>query len=233
MPKLVLVHTVPPLIAVFDHLVQELLPDVDASHILDELILELEHQGQHTHATVTERLKSHVSLASELGASAVLVTCSTISPHVDDVAPHSTIPVLKIDEAMIARAVELGKTIGVVATAESTLVPTQHMLQDRAQAAGTEVDIELVLVENALDALLQGAGDAHDRLVRDAVLGLGGRVDVVVLAQASMARVLDVIPEEERPVPVLSSPHLALECVRATVSAQPKNGAPVAERSRV
>jgi hypothetical protein len=37
---------------------------------------------------------------------------------------------------------------------------------------------------------------------------------MVVLAQASMARVLDVIPEAERPVPILSSPHLALERVR-------------------
>jgi hypothetical protein len=38
-------------------------------------------------------------------------------------------------------------------------------------------------------------------------------VDVIVLAQASMARVLDVIPESERGVPILSSPHLALEQV--------------------
>jgi hypothetical protein len=33
---------------------------------------------------------------------------------------------------------------------------------------------------------------------------------VVVLAQATMARTLDVIPTEERPVPFLSSPHSAL-----------------------
>jgi Asp/Glu/hydantoin racemase len=221
MRKLVLVHTVPPLIAVFDNLVGELLPDVAATHVLDELILELDNKGEHARTAVAERLHSHVALASELGASAVLVTCSTISPRVDDVAPHATIPVLKIDAAMIARAVELGTSIGVVATAASTLAPTRQMLQDRAQAAGREVDIELVLVENALEALLKGAEDTHDRLVRDAVLELAGRVDVVVLAQASMARVLNVIPEGERPVPVLSSPHLALERVRTIVSAEP------------
>jgi hypothetical protein len=32
-----------------------------------------------------------------------------------------------------------------------------------------------------------------------------------------MARVLDVIPEAERPVPILSSPHLALQRVRELV----------------
>lgn len=239
MRKLVLVHTVPPLIAVFDRLVQELLPDTAALHVLDELILELEHQGEHTRAAVAERLHSHVALAEEVGASAVLVTCSTISPHVDDFATDADIPVLKIDEAMITRAVELGTRIGVVATAKSTLAPTQQMLEDRARAAGKEVDVELVLVDDALDALLHGAADTHDRLVRDAVLGLADRVDVVVLAQASMARVLDALPEDERferSAPVLSSPHLALERVRSALAAQPTEGPPTegpptAERS--
>jgi hypothetical protein len=45
------------------------------------------------------------------------------------------------------------------------------------------------------------------------VLELAERADVVVLAQATMARVLDVIPESKRQVPILSSPHLALEQV--------------------
>jgi len=37
---------------------------------------------------------------------------------------------------------------------------------------------------------------------------------VVVLAQASMARVLDVLPQAERRVPILSSPHLVLSQVK-------------------
>ena len=69
-------------------------------------------------------------------------------------------------------------------------------------------------MEGALAALLDGDGAAHDRLVKDATLELSGRVDVVVLAQASMARVLEAFPEAERTAPVLSSPHLALGQVR-------------------
>jgi hypothetical protein len=46
--------------------------------------------------------------------------------------------------------------------------------------------------------------------VKEQTLELAQRVDVVVLAQASMARVLEAMPEAERTVPILSSPHLAL-----------------------
>jgi hypothetical protein len=37
-----------------------------------------------------------------------------------------------------------------------------------------------------------------------------GTVDVIVLAQASMARVVRTIPAEKRNAPILSSPELAM-----------------------
>jgi Asp/Glu/hydantoin racemase len=120
---------------------------------------------------------------------------------------------MKIDDAMIAEAVAGGTRIGVVATNPTTLEPTRQLLQAQAEAAEKQIDVELVLVEGALPALLSGDGATHDKLVKQAVLELSGRVDVVVLAQASMARVMEVIPEADRRVPVLSSPHLALDRV--------------------
>jgi Asp/Glu/hydantoin racemase len=132
---------------------------------------------------------------------------------VDDARPEVSIPLIKIDEAMIAEAVAKGTKIGVVATNVATLEPTRQLLQAQAEDANEEIKVELVLVENALAALLSGDGATHDHLVKKAVLELGERADVVVLAQATMARVLDVIPESNRQVPILSSPHLALERV--------------------
>jgi len=46
----------------------------------------------------------------------------------------------------------------------------------------------------------------------------GDGVDVVVLAQASMARVVKAMPKDTLPVPVLSSPELALERARAILA---------------
>jgi len=207
---LVLVHTVAPLLAVFDRLGAELLPGVRMMHNLDEPLLERVRQRGGLAAEDSLRLAQHAALAQEIGAGAVLVTCSTISPCVDGARACARIPVLKIDEAMIQQAVAMGRRIVVIATAATTLEPTRQALQARAKAAGGQVEIELVLVEGAMAALMAGDGGNHDRLVRAAVREAATRADVIVLAQASMARVLDVIPEAERAAPILSSPHLAL-----------------------
>lgn len=216
--KLVLIHTVSPLLDVFNKLGAELLPETQLVHILDEPLLQRIHQRGHLASEDSARLQTHVTVAEQIKASAVLVTCSTVSPCVDDVRPKANIPVVKIDQAMIAQAVMIGPKIGVVATAASTLEPTRQLLQAQADASDKEIETELVLVENALPALLSGDSATHDSLVKKAVLELDQRVDVVVLAQASMARVLEAIPEAERKVPILSSPHLALEQVKQSLA---------------
>ena len=217
--RLVLIHTISPLLDVFNKLSAELLPGVQLMHVLDEPLLVRVRQRGHLAPEDSARLQTHVAIAEGTGADAVLVTCSTVSPCVDDVRPGANIPVMKIDEAMIAEAVAKGAKIGVVATNVTTLEPTRQLLQAQAEVADKQVEIELVLVENALPALLSGDSATHDNLVKETVLELADRVDVLVLAQASMARVLDAIPEAARPVPILSSPHLALERVRELLDA--------------
>jgi Asp/Glu/hydantoin racemase len=216
--RLILIHTISPLLDVFNKLGAELLPGVQLMHVLDEPLLERVRQRGQLAPEDSARLQTHVVVAEEIGAHAILVTCSTVSPCVDDVRPEANIPVMKIDEAMIDEAVARGTKIGVVATNVTTLEPTRQLLEAQADVAAKEIEVELVLVENALPALMSGDGTTHDKLVKEAVLELADRVDVVILAQASMARVLDVIPEAERPVPILSSPHLALERVRELLS---------------
>jgi Asp/Glu/hydantoin racemase len=210
---LVLIHTIASLADVFKKLAADILPDVQLMHVVDEPLLAYESRGEQVTAEVSARLASHVALAEKIGANIALVTCSSISPNVDDVRPKAHIPVLKIDEAMISRAVETGAKIGVVATAASTLKPTSQLLKAQAELLGKPIQIETVLVDGALPALLAGDSAKHDRMVKQAALNLADRVEVVVLAQASMARVLEVIPEDQRKVPLLSSPHLALERV--------------------
>jgi len=212
--RLVLVHTVSPLLDVFNKLGAELLPGVQLMHVLDEPLLERVRQRGQLAPEDSARLHTHVAVAEGTGADAVLVTCSTVSPCVDDVRPAANIPVIKIDEAMVAEAVARGAKIGVVATNVTTLEPTRLLLEAQANAAAKVIEVKLVLVENALPALLNGDGATHDNLVSEAVLEMADQTDVVVLAQASMARVLNVIPEAERPAPILSSPHLALEQAR-------------------
>jgi Asp/Glu/hydantoin racemase len=210
--RLVLIHTVPPLIDVFKQLCAELLPGVQIYHVLDEPLLERVRQHKGLAADDIAQLQGHIDVAQQIGARAVLVTCSTLSPGVDHITAN--IPVVKIDEAMIAQAVGLGRSIGVVATAQSTLEPTRLLLTAAAGKINKPIEICTLLVNDAIAALLQGDGATHDQRVKQAIVEMSAQVEVIVLAQASMARVLSVIAEAERTVPILTSPHTALERVR-------------------
>ena len=209
----VFIHTIPQLLPVFAGKAAELLPDVRVLHVLDEPLLERVRQRGGLAAEDSARLAAHVAEAAAIGAEAALVTCSTVSPAVDliDSAP---IPVLKIDAAMIVEAVRLGPRVGVIATSRTTLGPTRRMLDAEAKRAGRDIQTEMLFVERALTALLEGDDETHDHLVRNAVCDLARRNDVVMLAQASTARMLESLPQEERPAPILSSPELALRQLR-------------------
>jgi Asp/Glu/hydantoin racemase len=209
---LVLVHTMPFLVDVFTRLCREKLPGVKILHVLDEPLLEHVRQVGGIQTVDREQLRVHIVTAESIGASAVLVTCSTLSPGVEPMLAH--IPVFKIDEAMIAQAVAAGSRIGVIATNPMTLKPTYEMLQAQAERSGKPVEVRLSLVENALSALREGDGATHDALVKKAIFELAKEVDVIVLAQASIARVLDGMSADQVGVPVFASPHTALEKIR-------------------
>jgi aspartate/glutamate racemase len=204
-------------------LVTELLTEVRPFHILDEPMVERVKRRGGLAIEDAAPLAQHFEAAAAIGAKVVLVTCSTISRVADTTRSSVAIPVLKIDEAMIRVAVSQGRRMGVIATAASTLEPTRRLLETEAARQGEEVVAELVLVEGAIAALFAGDGEKHDRLVAGAALDLAARSDVVVLAQASMARALTAMPESQRPAPILSSPYLALAQVKALLADLPSS----------
>jgi len=63
------------------------------------------------------------------------------------------------------------------------------------------------------------SGDAatHDEKVGKALKELSSKVDVIVLAQASMARVADNMPESEKKVPILASPGIAIQHIASVL----------------
>ena len=67
------------------------------------------------------------------------------------------------------------------------------------------------LCEGAFAAVLAGDTATHDAKVSAALADLGKQSDVIVLSQASMARVAEALPASQRRVPILSSPRLAVE----------------------
>jgi Asp/Glu/hydantoin racemase len=213
MPTIGFVHTVLGLPPTFGELAHELVPDADVFHIVDETLLGITRKtGSLTPAT-RRRVLGYVESAAEAGADLVVVTCSSIGPAVDASHDFVDVPVLRIDEPMADEAVRLGRRIGVVATLATTLQPTADLVARRAREAGRDVEVVARVCDGAFDALSAGDRDRHDELVRAGLRELIADVEVVVLAQASMARVVETLPDEERTVPILSSPRLGMQRV--------------------
>jgi aspartate/glutamate racemase len=212
MRRIVLIHTVPLLVDLFTGLSHELLPpDTEVWHVADEILLKVVLAQGGLSPFLHERVASHAVAAEHAGATVVQLTCSSISPCADTAQARVSIPVLKVDEPMVDRALELGVRIGVVATAPTTLRPTCNLIQTRSQCLSKNVQVEAKLAEGAYQALIGGDTSRHDAIVREALRDLSRRNDVILLAQASTARVADGLPEGSLRCPVLSSPRLALE----------------------
>lgn len=156
------------------------------------------------------RLVDQIASAETAGADAVLVTCSSIGPGVALARQLFDIPVMRIDDAMTEMAVQQARRIGVLATLRTTLEPTTALLREKAAEAGREVELVECLCADAFPAVLAGDTETHDRILRDALTNKLQEVDVIVLAQASMARVVSTLAPGALRLPVLSSPELAV-----------------------
>jgi Asp/Glu/hydantoin racemase len=208
------VHTVLTLAPTFDALADELVPDAERFHIADESLLGVTRRtGSLTPAT-RRRVLGYVESAADAGADLIVVTCSSIGPAVDASHEFVDVPVLRIDEPMADEAVRIGSRVGVLATLSTTLEPTAELVRRR----GNGVDVVPRVCDGAFDALRTGDLERHDSLIREGLRETAKDVDVVVLAQASMARVTDALPAEEKTVPVLSSPRLGMQRVAELVA---------------
>lgn len=209
--KLILIHTVLPLIQVFNRLAQNLTPEIKLIHILDEILLEFEELNAGSMEIIEQRLQNHILNAQQVHAAAVLATCSILSEPINKLRATAKIPLIKIDEEMARIAVNSGKKIGVLATNANTLKPSSQIIQNQATQLQKEILIIPAYVPNAFNAIRNGDYETHNRLVKQGIIELAPKVDLIVLAQASMAGVLFQLADNEKSVPILASPQIALE----------------------
>lgn len=212
--RLALVHTVAGLVPRFRELATELMPDVETFDIVDETLLRDATTEGRVSLDTARRLLAHLAAAERHGADAILVTCSSMGGAVDAARRFAGVPLLRVDQAMAEQAVARGSRIGVLATLGSTLAPTAELIRRTAAEAGRDVEVRDRVCEGAFDALRAGDNERHDELVLAGLSELLGWADVIVLAQASMARVLDRLSDEQRRTPILSSPRLGMERMR-------------------
>lgn len=209
--RLGLLHTSATLVPIFEQLCQAKLPNVSVFNLVDDsLIKDVIIHGELRPITA-RRVVQHVAAAEDAGAEFIMVTCSSIGRAVETAAQCASVPVLRVDQPMADHAVATAPRIGVIATLPTTLEPTADLLRRRAAVARTDIELTTRLCDGAFEALMSGDAARHDALVQSALRDLSTRVDVIALAQASMARVVDTLPTEDRRIPILASPPLAID----------------------
>ena len=137
-------------------------------------------------------------------------------PSIDPTRETVQIPVIKIDDPMTKRAVELGTNIGVMATVPITLAPTVDLIQQNAAVMAKDITVHDRLVAGAFQILMAGDKDKHDKMVIEAARELAERADLIVFAQASMTRLAPQV-EAVTGLQVLTSPRLAIEYAKSVL----------------
>ncbi|MDA9509531.1 arylsulfatase [Bradyrhizobium sp. CCBAU 11386] len=211
-PRIALIHALKHSIAPIEAAFATAWPEARLMNLLDDsLSADLARDGA-LNDTMTERFLALGDYAAATGADAILFTCSAFGPCIEAVAhAHAPMPVLKPNEAMIERAVTMGKRIGLL----STFAPT---LASMPPEFPSSVQVVPKLAEGALAALDGGDRATHDRLITDASRDLRD-CDVIALAQFSIAATAPLVAEATGR-PVVTTPDSAVEKLTRLLAAR-------------
>lgn len=219
--RIAFVHTVGFLVDDFRARARAELPGADCFHILNESLLQDLLRGA-PQPLAYRRVVEQIVLAAQAQPDLIVVTCSSTSPAVDIARRIVQQPILKIDDPMMALAVRSGPRIGLLCTASSTVEPSSALLRAHAAEQGRDISIQTVLRPEAYQALMAGDRAQHDAILQTAAKELSCEVDVLVLAQASLAHLRDPLAATLG-CPVLASPPLLMQEIArlsATTSVQ-------------
>lgn len=201
-------------------LFSELMPGHRLVNVYDDsLIPDVIRAGNNVTTDIRRRLLAYCRAAEDMGADLILSTCSSMGDIVEQIQPFVRVPILRIDEPMVRQAIELGTSIAILATVDTTLMPTNRLVRATAEKFGKPVDVVEGLARGALQALNEGKAELHDQILMQAALAVADKADVILLAQGSMARMQETIARATGK-PVLSSLRPGLQAVSDALQEQ-------------
>ncbi len=152
------------------------------------------------------------------GANVLLNVCSSVGDVAAAAQPLyalTGVPLVRIDEDMARSAVRNARRIGVVATLNTTLLPTKRLLAACARREGVQVSL--------VDALAAGVFGADQETFKQKLIETGRKVrdqvDVLLFAQGSMAYAEEAV-SQALGLPVYSSIRFGVRAVRAAADAR-------------
>lgn len=175
---------------------------------------------------IAKRLIKMYMDASIAGAKIIYNICSSVGDIADEAKSlfkKMGVDIIRIDEEMVISAIKSGKRIGVIATLKTTLEPTKNLIKRCSKEMGMDIEI--------IDALAEGAfgktqAELEEILINKA-LSISDKIDVIVLAQASMSLCEEKIANATKKI-VVSSPKFGAKAVSKAIL-QLKNGGVINE----
>ncbi len=211
--RIALIHALTHSIAPINDAFMQMWPEATRVNLLDDsLSADLAANNGVLDEAMHQRFLTLADYAVDTGARGILFTCSAFGACIERVArKHSSIPVLKPNEAMISEAVRATNAsehaIGLIASFAPTLVS----MPPEFPATST---LHTELVDGAMRALNAGDFTAHDASVVAAAMRLKARgVAVIALAQFSMARAATAVATATE-LPVLTTPTTAIRLLK-------------------
>ena len=215
--KVALVSTTRAVMAPMEAAFRTEFPNAELVHLLDETILDDLRQAKGLSPQARRKGLAMVVTADASGVDGILVTCSSLSPAVEDFRPYASRPVVRIDEPAVERAVNACGLVGLLATADGVLNCVEPLVRAKAEELDRSVDVRRYvrddiwpLVNKDPDRFYRAVGEAASRAARECPM--------VVITQVSMCPGWAYVDEDVRDR-VLATPVMAVRALRALLEA--------------
>ena len=173
---------------------KEKVPGVRVEFITDSTLLTDVRANGGPSQAVIDRMTLYAKAAEISGADLIVNSCSTVGEVADIYAKEVNVPVMKIDLPMAQEAVRLGTKIALIATLETTLGPSQRLIEKVGAEQGKKMECTQYLQNPAWDALQ--AGHPEESIRELDKMGY----DAIVMAQVSMRALLPDLKDVKTPL---------------------------------
>lgn len=180
---------------------QENVPGVRVEFITDSTLLSDVRANKGPSQAVIDRMTLYAKAAEISGADLIVNSCSTVGEVADIYEKEVGIPVMKVDLPMAKEAVDLGTKIALIATLETTLGPSQRLIEKTGAQNGKKMECTQYLQNAAWDALQAGDQKEHNRILMENIRKLDTMgYDAIVMAQVSMRALLPELEDVKTPL---------------------------------
>ena len=207
--RIVLIHATTVSIVPIGAAFEALWPEAETINLLDDSLSIDLNSGKVDYRKIEERILGLGKHGEQVGAAGILYTCSAFGQAIDKAKRQLPMPVLKPNEAMFEEAIRRRGKIGMIATFRPAIPSMEKEFYELAEEQNVTVQLDSILVEDAMTALSRGDLETHNQLIREASTVFSG-YETVMLAQFSASQAVSEV-EAELGCTVLTTPHSAVK----------------------